>query len=1128
MEFSPKLIRTIMILLLHVLRNISSAQDLFYNISEERLPNTFIGNIANDSNLRSTVSNDVYDRVRYSILKESSDTSYSYFKVDNRTGSLYTASVIDRESLADCTFSLNCILNIKVVVQSTISPYFHKFDVSIEIEDMNDNSPRFPKQNIDLELSEFATVGSSVPLLGAVDIDSGQFSIKKYYIIPGDSPFDIYFQNYVDGTSLAKLVVRQELDRETVDLYRLTVVAEDGGMPPFSSILTVNIIITDVNDNAPQFSKSTYNITVNENVSIGTLLIKLEAKDFDIGPNGAVIYRLSNRQIETFPELTELFNIAETSGELTVKGKLTYNSRGSKYEVIVEAIDKGTQPLMSMAIVYIYIIDFNNNAPEININFLSDEDVAIISENAETGTAVAHIGIVDQDTGINAFVDCNITSDMFELQSIDINEYKVIVKMALDREKTAFQNITLFCEDKGIPSLNSSVSFIVQIMDENDNSPKFDQEIYFVDIDENVMGEYKLIQVSATDADADKNGYVYYTVGPNDYQIYIDSDGNIWTKSAFDRETVGRIAFNIFAVDGGTPAFTSSATVVINVQDINDNQPHFTQQVYHFNVAENLQGGTSVGQINATDQDLGTNGQTGQIIDGHFPFTLDSSGVVRTKEMLDREIDSTFSFVVIAYDLGVPSMSSTCSVVVDVIDTNDNSPIFVFPSVSNNTVILPYLSSPGEVVFQVKAYDIDYGPNGQLFYSLIDRNETELFYIREDTGEIILVRQLTITDKRNYSLQIKINDLGQPSNNAIQTLNVQILFASVAEQITEPKGDNLFIGVSVSSIIFVCIVTLVLIIWLVKRRGRKNNSNNRIISSICQTDNKHNKVQLQEVLNSCPQNEVIREMILNNNNDSILNLEATAADAVQSQHDTLQKSTQRCSKIVSSETKQQLPFKRLVSDVTRSSLRSTQQKVQEQMSPQIIVKFPNPRSQKLLLQHTQNQQTKFDTIGYEDNDSQTSGETITSDSGRGGSELDVHSASLSQSNDFENRISLRSSGSVHRSFDKFRRSPSNNAQPFSFTRFQCLTGSPSSKEDNDIRNREPYSQGHNILDRNKFNNYENNLWNFVRSEDFLNNSTMTHEEDEDDLSTTTSGSYTIDQEEIYCDLQANGLRGCLV
>ncbi|KAK3597663.1 hypothetical protein CHS0354_040034 [Potamilus streckersoni] len=1105
MEFSPKLIRTTMFLLILVLCNITSAQDLFYNISEERLPNTFIGNIANDSNLRSTVSKDVYDQIRYNILKESSDSSFSYFKVDIRTGSLYTASVIDRESLADCTFRLKCILNIKVVAQTTISPYFKKFDVSIEIDDINDNTPRFPKENIDLELSEFATLGSSIPLVGAVDIDSERFSIKNYYIIPGDSPFETHFHTYVDGTSLAKLVVRQELDRETVDSYRLTVVAEDGGLPPFSSNFTVNLIITDVNDNAPQFSKSTYNVTVNENVPIGTLLIKLEAKDLDIGPNGAVIYRISNRQMETFPELIELFSIEETSGELSVKGKLTYNSRGSKYEVIVEASDKGTQPLMSKAIVYINIIDINNNPPEININFFSDEDVAVISENAEKGTTVAHIGLVDQDAGINAFVVCYIKSDVFELQPFDVNEYRVIVKMALDHEKTAFHNVTLFCEDKGTPSLNSLVSFIVQIKDENDNSPKFNQETYFVDVDENLTGEYKLIQVLATDADTGTNGNVYYTVGTNDYQIYSDSDGNIWTKSAFDRETDSRITFNIFAVDGGIPAFTSSATVFINVQDVNDNQPHFTQQVYHFDVAENMHNGTSVGQINAVDQDIGTNGQIGLIINEQFPFTVDSSGVVTTKEIFDREIKSKFSFIVIAYDLGVPSRSSTCSVVVNIIDTNDNSPVFVFPSVSNNTIILPYLSSPGDVVSQVKAYDIDYGPNGKLLYSLIDINLTDLFNVRDDTGEIILLRQLTITDKKSYSLQIRIDDLGQPSNNAIQTLNVQIIFPSVAEQITEPKGDNLLIVVSVSIIIFVLFFIIILIICLLKRQGRKSNSNDRIDSRFYKTNGKPNKVQFQGVLNG--------------------------SDAVQPTPDTLQvekKSTPRGSMIVSSETKQQLPDKRISSDATRSSPRSAQQIVQEIMPPPIFVKFTNTRTDKLLLQHTQNQQTKFVSFGYEDNDSQTSVETIPSDSGRGGSELDVHSPSLSQSYNFENMLSLRSSGSLHQSFKKYRRSPSNNVQPFNSTKFQCLSDIPCSKTNPDIMKSGLCSQSHIIFGRNIFNNYEDNLRTFVRSEDFLNHSIMTQEDDEDDLSTTTSGSYTIDPEEIYCDLQAKGLRGCLV
>ncbi|KAL3879151.1 hypothetical protein ACJMK2_031460 [Sinanodonta woodiana] len=624
-----------------------------------------------NSDLRSTVSKDVYDQIRYNILKESYISPDSYFKVDNNNGSLYTASAIDRENL------------------SVITAYFRKFDVWIEIEDINDNNPRFPKENIDLELSE------STPL--------------RWYITCKT--------RLTSGTGQR-------------DSYMLTIVAEDGGTLPLSNNLTVNIVITD-------------------NTAIGTLLVKLEAMDSDMEQNGEVIYRLSHRQVKNFPELVELFSADENSGELKLKGTIIFDTPETKYDVIVEDSDKGVNHYL------------NNNPPDININILGDHSAAIISEYAEEGTAFAYVEVLDNDIGINAVIGCNIENDVFKLQSIDINEYKVIVKTMLDRETAAFHNVALFCEEKGTPTLNESASFIVQVKDENDNRPIFNQEIYIVDINENIA-----------DADVGFNGYVHYTVEPSGYHIYFDSNCNIWTSSVFDRETENRITFNVFAIDAGIP-YT------------NDNDLLFTEKIYLLNVTKNLPIDTIVGQITVTDQDIGKNGEISLIIDGHFPFTIDYFGLVKTAEKLDREIERRYNFIIIAFDHGVPSRNSTCSIAVNITDTNDNSPVFISPSVSKNTVVLPYPINPWTFASQIKAYDLNDRPNRQMLYSL------------ENSGEIFLLRELTLADKTSYYLQIRIDDQeGEPSNFATQVLNVMITFSVSSHNVTGSRGENLIIAIS--------------------------------------------------------------------------------------------------------------------------------------------------------------------------------------------------------------------------------------------------------------------------------------------------------------------------------------------
>lgn len=807
---------------------------LKYSILEESRSGTFIGNIREDSNLRATVSAEDFSQISYSVLNEG--RAYEqYFAVDSHNGSMYTSEVIDRESLSDCVYETSCVLPLSVVAKSQISAFFRTLKVNVTILDINDNVPKFPQDFTSLEISELATIGSSMSLVGAVDADAGNYSLQRYYIQNEaglDLPFTISYTRFVDGSSVVKLKITGDLDRETTDIYDVIIVAEDGGKPALTGTMSVTINIADTNDNAPVFDNSVYNATINETLEVGQEIIQLTARDADIGINSEIVYSLSKNQIG---KIQEQFAINETTGALLLNKKF---ESGGQYRIIVEASDKGTQPLMTQTIVIVTVLDSDNNRPEIKVNLFSDTGMATISEYADLGTVVAHVRLIDKDTGANGIITCDINSDndVFKLQALDVNEFKVTVAKGLDRESMDFIFVVINCYDKGTPPQTTFVEFSVKVIDENDHSPTFLQKIYFVDIAENNTVNSDIVQVSAIDNDIGRNGEISYSVwATGDYRFTMDPlSGLIKTQSVFDREKNSTIKLYAYAKDDGVPARTSTATVIINILDLNDNVPKFDKLFYEFNVSENEPSGTSVGYVVARDPDYENNARIGYHVDKSSPFEIDSRGNIKTTEVLNREENAIHSFLVIVYDHGSPSLNSSTNVVVHVLDRNDQEPRFIFPDSENYTVELNAEALPKSVVTKIKAFDLDEGLNGELLYSIQSSNVSDLFTIDSNTGEITLVRPLSSTDQEIYNILLRVDDKGNPSQHATTSLNIFIARKQPATPVSDAKGENLLIAITLSTVTFVLVFTIVLVICILKRRWFQNKDTSGSEDTFCE------------------------------------------------------------------------------------------------------------------------------------------------------------------------------------------------------------------------------------------------------------------------------------------------------
>ena len=807
---------------------------LKYSIFEELPKGRFIGDVRQDSNLRAMASADDFSQISYSVLVEGK-TYEKYFTVDSRNGSLYTDDVIDRDSLTTCVYETVCVLQLSIVAKSEISAFFRTLKVNITIKDINDNVPVFPEDFMTRKISELASIGASISLVGAVDSDSGNYSLQRYYILNEatlDLPFTISYEKFVDGSSDVKLKIVDKLDRETQDSYALIIVAEDGGEPPLTGTMSVNIIIDDTNDNKPVFGSQLYNATVNETMAIGEEIIQLSATDADLGINSEIVYRLSRNQIS---KIRELFAINESTGVMSVKKKF---ESGGQFRVIVEASDKGIQPLMTQAIVEVTVLDSDNNRPEIKVNLFSDSGMATISEYADLGTVVAHVKIIDKDTGANGIIECDIDSDngVFTLQGLDVNEYKVTVAKGLDRESMDFIFVVINCHDKGSPPQTSFIEFSVKVIDENDHSPIFLQKIYFIDILENNTVNSDIVQVSAIDNDIGRNGEISYSVwATGDYRFTMDPlSGLIKTQSSFDREKNATIKLYAYAKDNGSPARTSTATVIINVLDLNDNAPVFDKMFYEFNVSENVAINTDVDRVNATDTDAGDNAKLGYHIDMSLPFLIDSNGVIKTKKSLDREDKSIYSFLVTAYDHGTPTLNASTNVVVHVLDKNDHVPKFIFPDIVNYTVELDADTQPNSVVTKIKALDFDDGLNGELFYSILNSNVSDLFTMDGYTGEITLIRPLSSSHADVINILLRVDDRGSPSNHATTSLNIFIARKQPAPPADDSNGKNLLIAITVSVVTFVLVFTIILVICILKRNWFRNKDSSCSEETFCE------------------------------------------------------------------------------------------------------------------------------------------------------------------------------------------------------------------------------------------------------------------------------------------------------
>ncbi|XP_034453833.1 protocadherin-19 isoform X7 [Hippoglossus hippoglossus] len=646
--------------------------NLKYGINEEMKPGSVIGNVTKDA-----LKQGFQIAPQPPYLRVISNSEPRWVEL-SPAGILTTQMKIDRDVV--CRQNPKCVISLEVMSNS-----MEICVIKVEIEDLNDNPPRFPTSHIDIEISENASPGTRFPLEGASDPDSGIFGVQSYSITPNEL-FGLEIKTRGDGSKIAELVVQKSLDRETQSHYQYEISAEDGGDPPKIGAVQLNIKVIDSNDNNPVFDESVYTVNVMENSPINTLVIDLNATDPDEGNNGEIVYSFNSYVTE---KTRDAFKIDPRSGIITVNGVLDYEAT-QIYEIDIQAKDLGPNSIPAHCKVTVNVMDTNDNPPVINLLSLNTEMVEV-SENAQRGYVIALVRVSDKDSGANGKVQCRLQGNVpFRLQEYE-SFSTILVDGRLDREQKDTYNLTIQAEDSGTPPLRAMKSLVVKVTDENDNPPHFLKPHYQEMVMENNLPGSCLLAVSAEDPDLGMNGTVSYSIVPGEIKhmdvntyVSINPSGRIYSMRSFDHEYTRTFDFKVLARDNGNPSLSSNATVRIVVLDVNDNTPVMTNPPLVNGTAEvsiprNAGVGYMVTQVKADDYDEGENGRlTYTISEGDRAFfEIDQvNGEVRSTKMFGENAKSTYEITVVARDHGKPSLSASAYIVVYLSpDLNAQEPI---------------------------------------------------------------------------------------------------------------------------------------------------------------------------------------------------------------------------------------------------------------------------------------------------------------------------------------------------------------------------------------------------------------------------------------------------------------------
>jgi protocadherin-16/23 len=696
------------------------------------------------------------------IIKYTFLSANSYFSIDD-SGRITTKRELDREDMASHQFTVKAF-------DTGIPPRTALVNVEVRVIDINDNKPEFTTGQANAFVEENQPKGTVVLLVSARDKDNGENAAITYFFATENNADANKFQIH---HRTGEITTREVLDHESRDRYTLRVVARDGGSPPQTSETIVEVSVVDVNESPPQFDQPSMTFIIRENTAPGKSLGYVQAKDPDSGNNGEVRYYIIGGN------LFGTFAVNRTTGEFIVERPVDFEMFSS-YSVVIRAVDNNViNPLSSTIVVNVTVLDENDNAP------VFDEDPILIRipEHMPINTQIYMFHALDADSGSAGQVKYRIKAQSPNEAwfSVEASTGILRVNKDIEHDGKGVDTISVIVMATDQPpnsqeALSTTVTALVMIQDINDNTPVFQtrSEIYMME-DEPVG--YPMMSVVAVDTDSAENGRVTYVISSGNTNTHFNlnpTSGLLTIAKSLDRETIHMFTLNVTARDHGYPQRSSHMTVTVYVVDVNDNPPQFLQSVYNVSVLENKPIDSFITTLSATDPDTGKNAELEYLIpygiaDNHFQVVMET-GEVTTNATLDREHRENWLITAYVRDRAFPALYDTATILVHVLDVNDNSPVFTQTLYEMNVPENAAMS----VITTVKATDADTGDNGNVIYSIMSGNTDGKFSLDSTTGQLScspLDREVT----SDYELTVTAQDGGDTPNMETALVKIHVL-----------------------------------------------------------------------------------------------------------------------------------------------------------------------------------------------------------------------------------------------------------------------------------------------------------------------------------------------------------------
>ncbi|XP_004855028.1 protocadherin-18 isoform X1 [Heterocephalus glaber] len=605
----------------------------------------------------------------------------------------------------------------------------------------------------------------------------------------------------------------------------------------------IEVEVLDINDNSPQFSRSLIPIEISESAAVGTRIPLDSAFDPDVGENSLHTYSLS---------ANDFFNIevrTRTDGakyaELIVVSELDRELQSS-YELQLTASDMGVPQRSGSSLLKISISDSNDNSPA----FEQQSYIIQLLENSPVGTLLLDLNATDPDEGANGKIvysfSSHVSPKIIETFKIDSERGHLTLFKQVDYEITKSYEIDVQAQDLGPNSIPAHCKIIINVVDVNDNKPEINinlmspgkEEISYIFEGDPIDTFVALVRVQ--DKDSGLNGEIVCKLhGHGHFKLQQTYENNylILTNATLDRERRSEYSLTVIAEDKGTPSLSSVKHFTVQINDINDNPPRFQRSQYEFVISENNSPGAYITTVTATDLDLGENGQVTYTILETFVLessvttyvTIDpSNGAIYALRIFDYEEVSQITFVVEARDGGSPKqLVSNTTVVLTIIDENDNVPVVIRPVLHNNTaeISIPKEAESGFHVTRIRAIDRDSGVNAELSCSIVAGNEESIFLIDPRSCDIHTNVSMDSVPYTEWELSVIIQDKGNPQLHTKVLLKCMIF--EYAESVTSTAMTLVSQGsLDVSMIIIIslgaiCAVLLVIMVLFATRYNRE-------------------------------------------------------------------------------------------------------------------------------------------------------------------------------------------------------------------------------------------------------------------------------------------------------------------